>query len=68
MYTDTDQIVQIDIKYINSAGSVIDSTKTEPITIKADEERIIRGHSLISVPAARDVKDAKLNLHQFTPP
>ncbi len=53
-------VIRADIKYLNSEGDIIDSTYVENITLPADEERSITGHSLISVPSAKDVQDAQI--------
>ena len=53
-------VIRADIKYLNSEGGIIDSTYVENITLPADEIRSITGHSLISVPSAKDVQDAEI--------
>ena len=55
-----DTSVQADITYLGSGGEVIDSTTTNILTVPAGEERRLSGHSLISVPGAKEVVDAEI--------
>jgi hypothetical protein len=65
--SDSDKVVRADIRYFNSDGAVIDSTTTNILTIPAGEERRFSGHSLISVPSAREVDSAEVTLRNTNP-
>jgi hypothetical protein len=59
-----DTSVRADITYLGSGGTVIDSTTTNILTVPAGEERRLSGHSLISVPGAREVEGAEITVRK----
>ncbi len=62
--TDRDTSVKAEITYLGSGGTVIDSTTTNILTVPAGDERSLSGHSLISVPGAREVVDAEITVRK----
>lgn len=62
--TDEDISVQAEITYLGPGGTVIDSTTTNILTVPAGEEKRFSGHSLISVPGAREVVDAEITVRK----
>jgi len=62
--TDRDTSVKAEIRYLDSGGAVIDSTTTNILTVPAGKEKRFTGHSLISVPGAREVEDAEITVRK----
>jgi len=62
--TDRDTSIKADIIYLGSGGAVIDSTTTNMLTVPAGEERRFSGHSLISVPGAREIEEAEITVRK----
>jgi hypothetical protein len=61
--SDEVKTVDIAIKYVDEGGTPIDSVMDAGVAVQPGEERIRRGHSLLSMPGAETVKDAKLSLN-----
>ncbi len=58
--SDKDIAVRTVVKYLDSDGEVVDSTRTNAFSISPGEKNTVSGHSLISVPSAQDVTDAEI--------
>jgi hypothetical protein len=65
--SDIDIDVRAGIRYFNSDGAVVDSTTTNILTVPAGEEKRFSGHSLISVPSAREVDSAEITIRNTDP-
>ncbi len=60
--SDATEVIRADIRYIDAGGIIVDSTSTNYVTIPAGDKTTVRGHSLISASAAKNIEDAEIDI------